>query len=95
MFVNGIVFMTNLSIKIRLLTDEHITPPTAAQLSSYLTKIVNIYTRGGFTVRVILMSMEFERFHVIWNYIKVTQQRLEKVRPWSYQRNKNRHSITR
>ena len=31
------------------------------QLSSSLTNIVNISKRGGFTFRVILMNMDFER----------------------------------
>ena len=42
MLVNGIDFRTTLSRKIRFLTVEHIPPRTAAQLSSSLTKIVNV-----------------------------------------------------
>ena len=48
MFVNVIAFLTTLSRKIILLTVEHIPFHTAAQISIYLTKIVNIYTRVGF-----------------------------------------------
>ena len=38
-------------------------PPsrTAKQLSKSLTKIVKIYARGGFIVRLVMMDMEFEK----------------------------------
>ena len=60
-FVNGISSLTTLSRKVILLTVENIPYCMAAQISSSLTKIVNIYTRVGFTVRVIFMDMEFEK----------------------------------
>ena len=59
MFVNGMPFLITLSRRIRLLTVEHIPSRTAKQLSSSLTKIVNLYARGGFVVNVVLMHQEF------------------------------------
>ena len=50
-FLNGISFVNILSRKIRWITIEHIPTFAYAQLSSSLTKIVNIYTGGGFNVR--------------------------------------------
>ena len=58
MVVNGIVFLTTLSRKIGFLTVEHILSRTAVHISSSL---VNIYTRGNFTARVILIQMKFEK----------------------------------
>ena len=60
-FVNGIEFLTTLSRKIKFLAVEHIPPHTAEHIRSLLTKIVNIYTRGGFLVRVVLIDMDFEK----------------------------------
>ena len=59
MFVNSIAFLTTLSSKISFLTVEHIPFCTAAQISSSSTKKVKLYTKGGFTVRIILMGMDF------------------------------------
>ena len=61
MFVNGVAFLMTLSRRIRLVTAEHIPTRTAKQLSSSLDKIVRLYTRGGFTVKVILMDQEFDK----------------------------------
>ena len=59
MFVNGIAFLTTLSRKVIFLTIKHIPSHTAAHISSSLTKIVNIYKRGGF--RVIFIDIYFEK----------------------------------
>ena len=61
MFVNGIPFLVTRSRDIRLNTAEFLPSRTAKQLSSSLTKIVKIYARGGFTVRLVMMDMEFEK----------------------------------
>ena len=50
---------TFLSIKIRLSNVEHIPYHMAAQVSSSLTNIVNVYTRGGLNASVALMDMDF------------------------------------
>ena len=60
-FVNGIAFLTILPRYIRLFTCEHVPSRTAKQLSKSLKKIVQLYARGGFIIRVILMDMEFEK----------------------------------
>ena len=56
MFVNGVPFLVTFSRKIRLFTVELFPRRTAAQLSSYLTKVVKLYVRGGFYIRTILMD---------------------------------------
>ena len=61
MFVNGIVFLVSLSRGIRMYTCEHVPNQKPAQLSSSLKKIINLYARGGITVRTIMMDMEFEK----------------------------------
>ena len=40
---------------------EHIPSRTAKQLGNSLTKIVNLYARGGFVLNVVLMYQEFEK----------------------------------
>ena len=61
MFVNSEAFLTTFSSKIRFLTVEHISFCTAAQTGIFLTKIVKIYARVGFTVKLFLMDMGFEK----------------------------------
>jgi hypothetical protein len=60
MFVNGVAFLVTLSRGIRMYTAEYMPTRTVDQLGSGLTKVLNLYRRGGFVVRVILMDMEFE-----------------------------------
>ena len=60
MFVSGIPFLVTLSRGIRLCTAEYMPTRTADQLGGGLKKVLNLYRRGGFIVRVILMDMEFE-----------------------------------
>ena len=61
MFVNGVAFLITLSRQIRLVTIEHVPSRTALQLSNSLTKVKQLYGRGGFTVKIILMDMEFTK----------------------------------
>ena len=44
-----------------MITAEFLPSCTAKQLSSSLTKIVKVYARGGFIVRLVMMDMEFEK----------------------------------
>ena len=76
MFVNGIAFLTTLSRKIRLTTVEHVPSRTAEQLSSSLTKIVQLYAKAGFTVRTTLMDMEFEKVAEKLNNMGVIKWRM-------------------
>ena len=61
MFVNGIAFWVSLSRGIGMYTCEHVPTRKAAQLSSSLKRVINLYARGGFTVRTIMMDVEFEK----------------------------------
>jgi len=61
MFVNGIAFLITFSRKVRLLTVEHVVTRTAESLTQSINKIINIYSRGGFTINAVLMDMEFEK----------------------------------
>ena len=61
MFVNGITFLVTRSRDIRMNTVEFLPSRTAKQLSKSLTKIVKVYSRGGFIVRLVMMDMEFEK----------------------------------
>jgi hypothetical protein len=61
MFINGIAFLTTLSPKLRLGTVEQLPLCTATQLSNSLTKIVRLYARTGFIIRVIMMDQEFDK----------------------------------
>ena len=60
MFVNRISFLVTFSRKIILITVEHVPTRTAVQLAKYLIKIVKLYARGGFVIRLVVMDMEFE-----------------------------------
>ena len=61
MFVNGIPFLVTCSRDIRMNTVKCLPSRTAKQLSKSLTKIVKVYARGGFIVRLVMMDMEFEK----------------------------------
>ena len=61
MFVNGIAFLVSISRGIRFYTCEHVPNRKAKQLAHSLRRIVNLYARGGYRVRTIMMDMEFEK----------------------------------
>ena len=61
MFVNSVPFMVTLSRRIRLRTTEYLPKRTGPFLAHSLKKVLNVYTRGGFMVNVILMDQEFEK----------------------------------
>ena len=61
MFVNGISFLVTLSRGIRLYTTEHLPNRKKDQLARSLHRVMNLYARGGFRVRTIMMDMEFEK----------------------------------
>ena len=58
MFVNGIIFLVTLSRGIRLYTTEHVPNRKKDQLARSLSRIINLYARGGFRVRAIMMDTE-------------------------------------
>ena len=53
--------MTTLSRKIGLIIAGNIASWAVRQLGSSLNKIVKLYARGGFMVKVILMYQEFDK----------------------------------
>ena len=71
MFVNGLPFFITRSRDIKLISAEYIPSRTAKQLSSSLTKIVKVYARGGFIVRLVLMDMEFEKIKDEFDHVVV------------------------
>ena len=40
---------------------EHTPSRTAKQLGSSITKVVNLYARGGFVTNTVLMDQEFDK----------------------------------
>ena len=71
MFVNGLPFLVTRSRDIKMITTEFLPSRTAKQLSSSLTKIVKVYARGGFVVRLVLMDMEFEKIKDEFDRVEV------------------------
>ena len=61
MFVNELAFFVTRSTKLKLITVEGVPTRTALELSKSLNKIVNVYAREGFTVKVALMDTEFDK----------------------------------
>ena len=59
MFCNGLPFLTTVSENINFLTAEFLPTRGAEHLSSTITKVLNLYGRNGFIVRVIHMDNEF------------------------------------
>ena len=53
------------------MTVEHIPSLTPDQLSKSLNKVIKLYGRGGFIIRVILMDMEFEKVAELLGNIEV------------------------
>ena len=60
-FVNGLQFLNTLSRDIIFGTAEHVPSRTAKQLANSLMKVVQLYAKGSFVVRNILMDGEFEK----------------------------------
>ena len=60
MFVNGVPFLVSVARGLNLITAEHILSCTAKLLATGITRIIDLYARGGFQVGQILMDNEFE-----------------------------------
>ena len=71
MFVNGIPFLVTRSRYIRMNTVKFLPSCTAKQLSKSLTKIVKVYARGGFIVRLDMMDMELKKNKVEFDTVVV------------------------
>jgi hypothetical protein len=72
MFINRIAFLTMLSQKLQMATVEHIPLLTASQLSNSIMKIVKLYARTGFIVRlVVMMDQEFDKVENIVHMVQI------------------------
>ena len=63
--------MITFSQNIRLVTTEHVPTRTARQLAKSLMKVVKLYARGGFVVRLVLMDMEFDKIKDLVGLVEV------------------------
>ena len=55
------------------MTVENILSQTADQLSKILNKVIKLYRRGGFVIRMILMGVEFQNVaELLVNVEKIT-----------------------
>ena len=59
--MNGNTFTIKSARKIKFVKVEHIPILTADQLIKSLNKLIKLYGRGGFIIRVKLVDMEFEK----------------------------------
>ena len=60
-FVNGIVFLLTVAIKLKFVTVEHTPVRTDKSLVKHIKRVLQVYDRSGFTVRYIMMYREFEK----------------------------------
>jgi hypothetical protein len=61
MFVNGIPFLLSMARGLNLVTAEHMPTRTAKQLAAGIVRVMDLYSRGGFQVGMVLMDNEFEK----------------------------------
>ena len=73
MFVNLVLFLVSVSRTINLITIEHAPKRTATKLGNLIQQILQVYARAGFTVRTVLMDIEFEKLK---DYVPMLFQRL-------------------
>ena len=71
MFVNGIAFLISFSRNIKLLTVEHVPNRTVGQLAKSIMKIVKLYAKGGFQVKVVLMDKEFDKIRDAVGHLEI------------------------
>ena len=60
-FVDGIVFLLTVAIKLKFVTVEHAPVRTTKSLVKSIKRMLQVYDRAGFTVRYIMMDGEFEK----------------------------------
>ncbi len=61
MFVNGVPFLVSVARGLNLVTAEFTPSQTAKQLAAGITRMIDLYVRGGFQVGRVLMDNEFEK----------------------------------
>ncbi len=59
--MNGTAFLITVSWKIKFVTAEHVPVRTAASLVKHLNRVIQVYCRTGFVVRMLMMDREFEK----------------------------------
>ena len=71
MSANGNASMITSLRRMNFVTVEHIPSQKSEQLSKNLNKVIKLYGRGGFVIRVILMDMEFENVAELMGKVEV------------------------
>ena len=61
MFVDGVPFLVSVARGLNLVTAEFTPSQTAKQLAAGITRMIDLYARGGFQVGTVLMDNEFEK----------------------------------
>ena len=61
MFENRTTLLITLSINLKFITIEYIPSWTIYQISKSLNKVIKVYGRGGFVIRVIMKDTEFKK----------------------------------
>jgi hypothetical protein len=61
MFVNGVPFLVSVARGFNLVTAKFTPSRTAKQLATGITRMIDLFARGGFQVGTVLMDNEFEK----------------------------------
>jgi len=61
MFVNGVPFLVSVARGLNLVTAEFTPSRTAKHLAASITRMMDLYARGGFQVGTLLMDNKFEK----------------------------------
>jgi hypothetical protein len=61
MFVNGVPFLVSVARGLNLVTAKFMPSRTAKQLAAGITRMIDLYARGGFQVGTVLIDNEFEK----------------------------------
>jgi hypothetical protein len=61
MFVNGVPFLVSVARGLNLVKAKFTPSQTAKQLAAGITRMIDLYDRGGFKVGTVLMDNEFEK----------------------------------
>jgi hypothetical protein len=61
MFVNGVPFLVSVARGLNLVTTKFTPSCTAKQLAAGITRMIDLYARGGFQVGTVLMDNEFKK----------------------------------
>ncbi len=71
MFVSGVPFLVSVGRGVNLITCEHTPVRSAKCLAAGVTRIMDLYCRGGYTVGTVLMDNEFEPLKTLIPVISV------------------------